>query len=159
MRKVLMLAGLALVAACDEPKQRDHTPSAAPPPAAAPAAAWTAGLEGQVVATAFPGAFDCKAYVDGPTDRTAERVTIVGWAWIPGKAAGASRIVVADATGKIVGFGEGGIPRPDVQAAMKDVTSPDVGFQASAPLTSGSVTLFGVDPEAKAACKLGEARL
>lgn len=159
MRKVLMLAALALVAACDEPKQRDRAP-AAPPQAAAPAAAaWAAGLEGQAVATVFPGAFVCQAYVDGPTERAAGRVTIVGWAWVPAKGAGASRIVVADNTGKIVGFGEGGQPRPDVSAAVKEITSPDVGFQASTSVTSGAVTLFAVDPEAKTACKLGEARL
>ncbi|HEY8574538.1 hypothetical protein [Phenylobacterium sp.] len=162
MRKVLMLAALALVAGCDQPKQRDGQAAPAPAPvaAAAPALpAWAEGLMGQSVATAFPGTFDCKAFVDGATERSPERVNIVGWSWIPAAGAGAGQIIVADPSGRIVGFGQGGIARPDVPAALKDVTRPDVGFQASSTVTSGKVAVFGVDAAAKTACKLGEATL
>lgn len=161
MRKVLMLAALVAVAACDEPKPRPGKTAPAPPAAAAPPTApeWAQGLEGEVIATAFPNSFKCEGYVDGPTERTAARVTIVGWSWIADAADGARRIVVADAEGKIVGFGEGGVARPDVAAARKDVTRPDVGFSAASPVTSGKVVLYGVDPAAKTACRLGEANL
>ena len=84
---------------------------------------------------------------------------MVGWSWVADKAAGVEHVVLVDPAGKIAGFGDGGVARPDVPAAIKTVTRPDVGWNAKVAATTGAFTAYGVDLDGKAACKLGEARL
>ena len=162
MRKLLVLSVLGLLAACNQaaPSKSDAgKPAAAAGPAMPPPPAWSAGLAGQDFAAAFPATFACTGYVDGPTDKGAGWRAVVGWSWVADKGAGVEHVVVADAAGKIAGFGDGGIARPDVPTAVKAVTRPDVGWNAKVAATTGAYTVYGVDLATKSACKLGEARL
>lgn len=162
MRKVLLLAALTLVAGCDQPKDRAGKGGPPAPPAAAQLPAWAAGLEGKPMASAFAAApaTACTGYVDGPQPATAQGVTVVGWSWLKDIQSGAPQIVLTDAAGNMVAFGAGGVARPDVPAAVKEITRPDVGWTVTAPAgTTGVFGVWGVDPQAKTACRLGETRL
>jgi hypothetical protein len=163
MRHLWVLGALALLAGCDQPKPR-HT-AEAPPPAAAPAAApatpaWAAALDGQALATAFPAQMQCQSYVDGPVERNPSAVKVLGWSWRADKGAGVEHVVMTDAGGKMVAFGDGGGARPDVPANVKTITRPDVGWSVAVPASmTGTLTVYGVDLAGKASCRLGEAKL
>jgi len=161
MRRLSMLALLALVAACDQPAPRKADQAAGPPAANAPPAvpAWAAGLQGQPFTGAFPNAMQCTGYVDGPAERTPASILVLGWSWVEAAKAGASNVVMVDASGNMVAFGNGGGARPDVPANVKTITRPDVGWSIRLAPMTGVYTVYGVDPAAKSACRLGEARL
>lgn len=165
MRHLWVLGALALLTACDQPKPR-HTadappPAVAPAPVAAPAVpVWAAALDGQAFAAAFPAQMTCQGYVDGPVERNPATVKVLGWSWRADKTAGVEHVVLADAAGKMVAFGDGGGARPDVPANVKTITRPDVGWTAIVPASvTGTLTIYGVDLAGKASCRLGEAKL
>jgi len=124
---------------------------------------WSAAYMGKTFKDLFA---DQTASCIGNTDDVAMRykgadssgVRIEGWGWnIPDKTAVAHILIVTD-DGKIVGAGETGLPRPDVTAARKDITSPTTGWQAYTAQTAGGVYAFGLLGE-KAACRLGHINL
>lgn len=163
MRKIVLLAVLGLVAACDQPKPRESAPPAPPAAAAAttpaPVPAWATSLQGQALATAFSTTIQCMGYVDGPQARTPQGVPVIGWSWMSEAKTGAPQVVLVDAAGKMVAFGAGGTARPDVPKNVPAITRPDVGWVVMSPGRPGVFTVYGVDLQTKTACRLGEARL
>lgn len=124
---------------------------------------WFAAYKGKAIKDLFP---DQSAPCVGNTDDVKQRyngpfspgVRIEGWGWDKTGKKVIERILLTDDQGKVVGAGETGVPRPDVTAARKDVTSPTTGWYASAPQTTGGLYAFGLIGDAKA-CKLGHINL
>ncbi|PZQ64120.1 MAG: hypothetical protein DI570_06750 [Phenylobacterium zucineum] len=161
----LILAALTLTG-CDAPKPRgeaakaqaaggpkapyDAAPVPAPP-------AWAQGLVGKTLSEAFAGSAKCmgntdvvmKVYGGSPGG-----VQIHGWGWDPERKVGVARVLLVNKDFRIVGAGQGGVPRPDVQAAGAGVTIPDAGWNADAPVAAGPLDAYGVLDE-KTTCRLG----
>jgi hypothetical protein len=170
----------ALVAGCDNPKERPPKPAAVANdglPAGAPAAPgattsqeplppppeWAAGYIGKTLAEVFP---DQNGRCIGNTDLVNLRyggaspgLRVEGWGWEPTAKAPVERVLLVDEGGKVVGAGQTGKPRPDVTAARKDITSPTTGWQAVTSKTTGGVDAFGVMPNGKQVCRLGHLSL
>lgn len=184
------LALLALLAACDKPKDRTRADQGGPlgatgaianaPPASATAPSgagaantttdalpdrpkWSADYIGKPLKDLF--AEKPEACV-GNTDVVAMRYNgpfstgarIEGWGWDLSAKKPVARILIVSDDGKVVGAGETGLPRPDVNAGRKDITSPTTGWQAYTTQTSGGVYAFGLTGE-KSACRLGHINL
>jgi hypothetical protein len=81
---------------------------------------------------------------------------IIGWAWNAGAMAPYANILVLNHGGIVQGAGVGGSARPDVVLDRADVTSELVGWTAYVLAEPGMFTLWGYDPVAKTACKVGE---
>jgi hypothetical protein len=158
-----LLAAVAALAlsACDEPKPRR------PPPAAhlgvadptPPAPDWARDLLGRPLAEAFP---DPSGHCLGNTDAVAARyagvppgVKIVGWGWDTAARAVVRRVILVDIDGRIAGAGESGFPRPDVAAAVPQVTTLDSGWAAHVARTKGPLDAYGVIDGGQALCRLG----
>ncbi|MEW5688143.1 MAG: hypothetical protein AB1942_24765 [Pseudomonadota bacterium] len=161
----LLLASVAL-AGCDEPKPRgeaakaqaaggpkapyDSAPVPAPP-------AWAKDLIGKTLGEAFPGSAKCmgntdvvmKVYGGAPGG-----VQIHGWGWDPERKVGVKRVLLVNADFRIIGAGEGGVARPDVQAAGAGVTIPDAGWNVDAPVSAGPLDAYGIIDD-KTTCRLG----
>lgn len=155
-----LLPFLAL-AACDEPKPRPAAPGAKPVSAEAPPRGpdWADEFIGRVFTQAFPGEL---APCDGATDVVELRydgapggVKIVGWGWDLTAKAAVPRVILVDAAGLIVGAGETGLPRPDVNAAKPAITSPTTGWAAVTTRTRGPIDAYGLVASGKALCRLG----
>jgi hypothetical protein len=83
---------------------------------------------------------------------------MIGWGWVQKSQKAIDHVVLVDASGKIVGVGEGGQPRPDVPENSPTVKSANTGWQAFTSLTSGAVDAFGaVDGAGR--CALGHLQL
>jgi hypothetical protein len=155
------LAGCATVfglAACDQPGPLSAAARGDEPPPPAPPA-WSAALLGQPLKVAFPGTFACVAAVDGPAGRFKGFRRIHGWGWKPLAARPVDHVAIVDAQGVMVGFGDGGQPRPDVPKARPQVTSDLTGWTALSPLRETSYQVFGIALQARAACPMGRVTL
>lgn len=146
--------------------------SEAPAPGAAPTAgvpvlaiptpappAWAVGVVGKPPPEVKAGAVACLGAIDREINRFgAERpgTQIEGWAWNRTAKAPLAHVLVVGSNGLVLGVGEpGGSLRPDVPAANPGVvTTPAVGWLASAPVTSGMVRVLGLTAEGDA-CDLG----
>jgi hypothetical protein len=179
MRAVLILCSVLCLAlaGCDQPKWRgdgaapgaapqavtaaastvaptrpvDPGPTPAPPP-------WAQGLVGKPLREAFPGTGVCKGNTDIIEKTYAGSpagVRIHGWGWDVAAKTRVARILLVDADARIVGAGEGGASRPDVTAAVPEVTDGQTGWNADLARTSGVVDTFGVVGGGKAVCVLG----
>jgi hypothetical protein len=165
-----VLAALAGLSACDQPKARgpgaDSTvvqlarlaansvlgrgPGVPPPPA------WAAPLIGRRMADVFPARAACQGNMDKVSHRYLgypKGVQIFGWGWVPARGQRLSRVVLVDASGRIAGAGEGGAPRADVPAAVPAVRDPNTGWVVNLRRVHGPVSAFGLVGEA--ACPLG----
>jgi hypothetical protein len=172
-RAVLAVASVAAVAGCARPDWTDPERSkgsrALPPPPARkaipvldapppPWPKWVAPLIGKPLHDVYPREGACVGNTDAVAWRyTGEpaRAVIVGWAWDVETKRPAPRIVLADAAGVIVGGGRSGVARPDVTAAMPNVTATNTGWQALAPVLGGRVLAYGVIDDGRAVCALG----
>ena len=180
IRMALAAAALALLAGCDDPKPRGPMPAEGLPPpgpreaagaaapdiapdAPPPTPAWATALIGQPAKTLFPrrdGA--CVGNTDAVTQRykgASPSVRILGWAWDPAAKAPPAHILLVDEADRIVGVGETGVPRADVTAARKDITSPDTGWAGYTSQTSGKVAGWAIMPDGKTLCPLGHLSL
>lgn len=184
---ILGVAFLAL-AACDKPKSRNPNDQGGPlgatgatsnPGAEATAAApakpttttdplpnlpkWSADYVGKPLKDLFA---DQAAPCIGNTDLIGMRyngpfstgVRVEGWGWDTNGRKPVARVLLVDDAGKVVGAGETGLPRPDVAAARKEITSPTTGWQAYTAQAAGGVYAFGLVGE-KAVCRLGHINL
>lgn len=176
-----VLALAAFVSACDKPKTRPAKPAEVAnqglPAGAAPAAtgpqisqdplpappAWAAGYIGKALNELFP---DQNGQCVGNTDNVnlyyrgaTQGVRVEGWGWATVAKAPVARVLLVDDGGKVVGAGETGKPRPDVNAARKEITSPTTGWQAVTAKTTGGVYAFGLMPDGKQVCRLGHLNL
>jgi hypothetical protein len=79
---------------------------------------------------------------------------IEGWAWdLDGKRP-VSRVLLLDQSNRVVGAADAGRLRPDVPKAIKDVTTPAVGWKGVAHLTSGVVTAAAITAD-NTSCIIG----
>lgn len=161
----LVLAAAASLAGCDQPKWREK-PAATPEAATAPAATatavrqipsdpagvpaapeWAVGVMGKTLREAYPKTGLCKGNTDIVQKTYSGQpagVQIHGWGWETGKKARVERVVLVDRTFKIVGAGAGGVARADVPTAVPEVTDPNSGWNADAPVTAGPLDAYGV---------------
>jgi hypothetical protein len=132
--------------------KRAETPMPAPP-------AWAAGYVGKPLSAAFA---DAPATCAGSADQVVKRyrgaapgVQIVGWAWDTKAKAPIDHILIVDAGGVVVGAGQGGLARPDVNAAKPEITSRTVGWAADTRSIGGPVDAYGIVGRGEAVCRLG----
>lgn len=163
----LTVTALSLaLTACDKPK--DRTPKAADAPAAAapvgpPAStaalpatpAWAVAYMGKTVAELFPQAGACIGNTDNVSQTMAGGVEIVGWGWDSAAKKPVEHIVLTDQEGRVIGFGETGMERPDVPAAKPEITSQTTGWKGYTSRTDGWLDAYGVTNGGKGQCKLG----
>jgi hypothetical protein len=146
-------AALLALAGCDKPGPLSAAAKGTYP-APPPAPAWAASLAGRPLREAFPNTIQCLGFVDGTSDRYRRARKAYGWAWNRTSAQPIARVAVVDADGRMIAFGEGGIPRQDVVQARPEVRTPTSGWSAVAPIGKAS-TIFGLDAATRAACSLG----
>lgn len=177
-------AGLAAasLAGCDQPKVRPAPSDVDMPPAMTQAAAaaspaggitpaplpdrppWAVTFMGRALSSVFKDAAgQCIGYADKVDWRyqgAPPGVMVEGWGWDLAAKAPITRILLTDPTGQVVGAGTGGVvPRPDVPAARKEVTSGLTGWQALSPRTEGVLLAYGITANGAATCPLGQVKL
>jgi len=179
---LVALALVTLVAGCNKPRPRGQQQGGplaaggtAPAPAPAPARPttttdplpaqpkWAEALIGKPLKDVFAAQ---SAACVGNTDLVNLRYTgaspgvrVEGWGWDPAAAKPVQHVLLMEDGGLIVGAGETGLPRPDVAAARKEITSPTTGWQAITAKTSGGLYAFGVSADGKSVCRLGHITL
>jgi hypothetical protein len=154
-------AAILVLTACDKPKPRHpppptHNAVAEPTP---PAPAWARELLDRPLVEAFP---NVSGQCLGNTDAVAARyagdprgVKIVGWGWDPAAKKAVGRVILVGVDGRIAGAGESGQARPDVAAAVPQVTALDSGWAADVARTKGPLDAYGVVDDGRALCRLG----
>lgn len=142
-------AALALssLSACDQPKPRS-LPPAAPD--------WARPMIGKPMTAFVSQSAACQGAVDRAEPRGPSGVTVHGWGWDPAAQTAPARVILTDRSGRIVGAGQGGAPRPDVPAALPAVPDADTGWSAEARRTHGPVRAYGLVAGGGAACLIGE---
>lgn len=156
-----ILAALLLAASCDRgdrpPRVEPPGPGAGPPPPMPPPPAWSSPLAGKPFAAAYPSAgARCDSAVDGVTARLRDGVTMMGWGWDPLRKRVVERVIFVDRAGRMVGFGEGHVPRPDVPQNLPEVSALDTGWVAHLPRPTEELTVYGVLSDGTA-CRMGVA--
>ena len=173
------LAALVLLAGCDRPKPAGG--GAAAPQAAAPAApaapatpttaeapppapAWAQAYMGHPLNDVFPTqSTECVGNTDNVNLRyqgASPGTRVEGWGWDRTARKPIEHVLlIDDHTGVVVGAGQSGKARPDVPKARPEVTSPDTGWEAVTPKTSGGLYAFGLMADGKSACRLGHINL
>jgi hypothetical protein len=173
-----MLAFLAFlsVAGCDQLNLGPSDPSPvavepvatevvveAPPPPTLPMpdfAAEVVQLVGQDFAAVFPLVTeDCVGHLDSVSERFGagrEGVRAGGWAFNLGQKSTFPLFVATDASGIIQGGGAGNLSRPDViQARPDEITSEESGYEVLVGISSGPVTVYGIEADTNEACLVG----
>lgn len=117
-------------------------------------------LVGQDFASLFPAVTeDCVGHLDGVSEYYgADRpgVRAGGWAFNLGEKSTFPLFVATDVSGVIQGGGVGNIPRPDVIAARPgEITSEDSGYEVLVGISSGPVTVYGIEAGTNEACRVG----
>lgn len=133
------------------------------PPPAMPMpefAAEVVQLVGQDFASVFPLVTeDCVGHLDGIGERFgADRagVRAGGWAFNLGQKSTFPLFVATDASGMIQGGGAGNLSRPDVIEARPDeITSEETGYEVLVAISSGPVTIYGIEAGTNKACLVG----
>lgn len=100
------------------------------------------------------GAFD----VLQPAPGSARAARAHGWAWDSTTGAPVRRVVLADASGEVVGLGLGGMSRFDVARALRRPTGERAGWTASLRRPQGEVRAYAVLRDGQA-CKVGRKAL
>lgn len=140
------------LAACDKPGPLSAAARGTEPPQPP---AWSAPFTGRTLASTFPTRFSCVGSVDGATNRFKGFRRVVGWGWNRTAARPVDRVMIVDNAGVMVGFGEGGLPRPDVQNAIPEIASSATGWSALSPTAAKTYQVFGIDLAAGSACLMG----
>lgn len=151
----LALAAAGSLSACDQVGPLSAAARGAPPPEPP---AWAAPLIGRPLRTAFPVESVCLGFIDSTTDRFRAARKVVGWGWHVNAGKAVAQVVTVDAAGRMVGFGEGGIARPDVPAALPEVKSPTAGWALVTPAVEKTYAVYGVDPVGHTACRIGDVK-
>ncbi len=117
-------------------------------------------LVGQDFASLFPAVTeDCVGHLDGVSEYYgADRpgVRAGGWGFNLGEGSTFPLFVATDVSGIIQGGGVGNIPRPDVIAARPgEITSEDSGYEVLVGISSGPVTVYGIEAGTNEACRVG----
>jgi hypothetical protein len=146
-----LLIALA-VSACDQPKPRPAADAAASAPAddssGTPAPPeWVKSLVGRIAQEDFPKTGACKGNTDvvfRTYGGSPPGVQIQGWGWDPNRQARVERVILVDTENRIVGGGQGGAARPDVPAAVPEITDGSTGWIADVPVTAGPLGAYGL---------------
>lgn len=165
-----LVVGLLALGACERPEWARHGEDPAPPTAAAEAldvsttglVAWAAPLIGKSPREAFPRNGVCIGNADvaspaGKSKGPAAR-SVIGWGWDVAAKAPVTRVILVDASYRIVGAGDGGQPRPDVQKVRPEFGGTS-GWRADTNLPRGGVDAFGVVGDGTGICPLGHLTL
>ena len=100
------------------------------------------------------GSSECSGYLDSVRRITSNRVSARGWAWDIGAGRAPEKIVLALPDGLVVGYGEVGTARPDVQRSM-NIPDPLTGWNGEALAPHGSrLRAFAVLAGGKSICPL-----
>lgn len=155
-----LIAGLTLVlvAGCDQPKDRSAetaAPATASAPPRPPQPAWASDYLGKGLRELFPKTGDCVGNTETVETRYADGAAVTGWGWDKTAKAAVGRVVLVDSAFRVVGAGETGTSRPDVPAALPEVTDPNTGWRAIATAATGALDAYGVTDGGQGACKLG----
>jgi outer membrane protein OmpA-like peptidoglycan-associated protein len=124
--------------------------------------AWSAGMIGHPLHAVFPKTTRCLGYIDGAllqyAGNTRPGVKLFGWAYNEATQSPASRVVFSNASGTIVGAGDGGFDRPDVPATLAAVTSPVTGWQGYAAPATAALEAWAITGRPGTVCRLAPAR-
>lgn len=160
----LTAGALLALAACDQAspqgaKAPDASASVAPPPvAAAPTVSsrpvpppWAISLLSKPLVEVFPEPGRCSGAVEGLSKTYVDARAIVGWGWDEAAGKPVGRLVAVNRKGLMVGFGEGGEPRPNL------ASHGNAGWTlvTIAPAMNG-VRIYAIDQGRKTACQIGE---
>jgi hypothetical protein len=97
---------------------------------------------------------ECSGYLDGVRRIAPNRVAAGGWAWDIAARRAPQKIVLALPDGLVVGFGDAGTPRPDVQRSM-NIPEVLTGWNGEALAPHGSqLRAFAVLADEKSICPL-----
>ncbi len=117
---------------------------------------------GKIMAGTEPLPQDRGGKCDGNSDLVLLRYTgqepgakIFGWGWDISAKARVDHVVLLNPDGKVIGGGEGGVPRPDVVTAKPTITDPNTGWYAYTSAKTGSVSAFGIVGKGSQLCPLG----
>lgn len=152
---VLTVAALALAACGKHHKEAEgNAPATAAPLPAIPA--WAAPMMGKNIESAFGSSATCKGHFDNVLARytTAPAgVVVQGWAWDTTGGKAVDRVLLTDSASVVVGAASGGVKRPDVPAALPDVTSQTTGWNGPVQASGGEVTAYALLNDTTA-CKI-----
>ncbi|MGC1301847.1 MAG: hypothetical protein WA840_05680 [Caulobacteraceae bacterium] len=120
---------------------------------------WARPLIGQQLPSTEAATTQCDGFVDKiATVYKGARpgVGLVGWGWDVQAHKPLQRFLVVDPSDTVIGAGHAsGQLRPDVETARAGVvTTPQVGWQATAQITSGQVKVYGLT-DSGAPCLVG----
>lgn len=119
---------------------------------------WASAMIGKPLMAVFARKMSqCAGYLDGAAVRYTGHprgVQVSGWAYDMTANVPASRVLLVDQNGRIVGAGNGGIPRPDVPATLPGVHSLATGWEGYARMESGTVSAWMVLHGDSSVCKL-----
>lgn len=170
MKNSVSLVALAvLLNGCDqapvpapaEPPAAEAAPVPAGPtlPALPEMPAWVAQYQGKAAKDVFTltsGETNCLGWFERRNEEFVDGGRYEGWGWNVAGAAPYAHVVVTDRFGMIVGGGESGVERKDVQDALpKVVKQANSGFTVLAKAPAGPMIAYGLDEAAKTACELG----
>ena len=124
--------------------------------------AWAAELIGKSLRLAYPAVGTCIGNTDAVKERFGGGLggsKVAGWGWDPATRAPVARVLLADRDFRVVGAGQGGVPRRDVPRAVPSITSETTGWEALTSLNGGPVDAWGVMADGRSVCKLGHLEL
>lgn len=157
---LVLLVGAGMTTACNEqiaPAGSEATQiEAAAAPGPAPLVFPAAYVGRQVADFVSSGDGKCVGRVD-TIIRTPAGIAAGGWGWNLDQDAAFEKLLLVDGGGIVIGSGVGGASRPDVPAVVKDVTNPNVGWNATGAGADGSIEVFGLDTTGTKACSIGKA--
>jgi hypothetical protein len=181
MKAALKLSALlcgVLLAACQQPEWRDpakskhpqvsdqadvvsaNTPTVqGPSPGPAP---WAKDILGKSPREVFPRTDLCVGNADKVEHKYAgppAGASVIGWGWDVARKVRIQKVILVDASYKIVGAGIGGFPRPEVPKASPDVLDPRTGWRAHTLSTAGPLDAYGVLADGASICPLGHVEL
>jgi outer membrane protein OmpA-like peptidoglycan-associated protein len=127
-----------------------------------PYPAWASAMIGKPLAAFFPKqSNNCVGYLDGAIVKyTGSRpgAKLFGWGFDTNANVGVNRVIFADASGTIVGAGDGGFERPDVPATVPHIQSTTTGWEGYVGATSQPAAAWGIVSQPGTVCRFGESR-
>jgi outer membrane protein OmpA-like peptidoglycan-associated protein len=138
------------------------TETAPPGVAMPPYAPWAQSMIGKPLRAFYPQTTTrCFGYLDGVlakygADRPGTK--LYGWGFDATANVPVARVLFADASGAIVGAGDGGYQRPDVPAMLPRIASSTTGWQGYAGVTTGPPVAWGVMSAPDTVCRFDPAR-
>jgi hypothetical protein len=116
-------------------------------------------IDGRLTATSVSGEAECVGHFDmvAPIAPATggKGLAVLGWAWDRRVHRPLTRIAIVDESGTVVGVALGGVPRPDVRQAIREVTADPVGWLGYARRGPGVLRALGLLDGRTGYCDLG----